>query len=269
MKADPVLLFDALTGRQESVFTEAGTRVERLAFHPNSDSLVAATWHGELIWGSVERDGFRLVADAAQRALAFSRDGLRLGYSPSRGELGLVEVAVPTLFRPWRMVSQPAQATFPMAVSANGRWVANATGSRIHLWDAERRAEAASLPLPAPAWWVTVLFGPADEFLYYSATSFGVRRVALVLTNSSDGQAEIRFGRDELLSEPGGWTANEAFADRHRETPGPLSPVYHRRVVRENRMLSNVALADSSSLRIAQIEQIQDRHTASRAWFAV
>ena len=71
-KGEPVLLFDALNGRQQTVLAEAATRVERLAFHPDGDSLVAATWHGELLWVSVRTDGFRLTAPGAQRALRFA-----------------------------------------------------------------------------------------------------------------------------------------------------------------------------------------------------
>jgi len=198
-KGEPVLLFDALNGRQQTVLAEAATRVERLAFHPDGDSLVAATWHGELLWVSVRTDGFRLTAPGAQRALRFAPGGEQLAYAPSKDELGLLEVATPSALHEWRSSSPPAQESFTMAVSTNGRWVLTGTDNAVQLWDADARAEVASLPLPAKAWWVQVLFGPGDEFFYYSGASFGVRRVELARTNGPEVRFRLQFGRAQFL----------------------------------------------------------------------
>src|SRR5439155_22956293 len=95
--------------------------------------------------------------------------------------------------------SPPAQESFTMAVSTNGRWVLTGTDNAVQLWDADARAEVASLPLPAKAWWVQVLFGPGDEFFYYSGASFGVRRVELARTNGPEVRFRLQFGRAQFL----------------------------------------------------------------------
>lgn len=201
LKADPVLIFDAATGRQEFVFAEAGARVERLSFSPDGKSLAAATWAGELILGSTQPSGLRLATEGMQRALTFSSDGKWLGYAPTREELGLLEVATPSVVQEWESDGPLATESFAMAVSANGQWVLTGTGSGVQLWDAKTRTQVASLPLPAKAWWLSVLFGPGDQSIYYSAVSFGVRRVQLVETNAPDGTARLQFGRSESLDE--------------------------------------------------------------------
>src|SRR5258706_14277 len=213
LKADPILIFDSTTGQQESLFAEAGARVERLAFHPDSKSLAAASWSGELVWGSVQPDGFRLTIEGMQRTLGFAFPRGPLAYSPSREELGLLEVVLPAVVRQWERPTTSARETFGLALSSDGHWVASGTESHIHLWDATSGLELDSLNLPASPWWLTVMFGPGDEFLYYSAFSFGVRRVALVRTNTPAGRAALRFGPQETVGQPAGYILNGYAAD--------------------------------------------------------
>ena len=214
LKGDLIMIFNAVAGVQESVVAELGARIERLAFHPDGQSVAAATWGGELVWASVQPAGFRLTTEAMQRALTFSSEGRRLAYSPSRDELGLLEVVPPAVIREWTMTSAPAREIFGLAVSADGRWVATGTDRDVRLWDARLGREAASLKLPASPWWLTVLFGPNDESLYYSAFSFGVRRVELVRTKTPEGDVQMRFGHEQLVGEPTGFIVNGYAADR-------------------------------------------------------
>jgi WD40 repeat protein len=86
-------------------------------------------------------------------------------------------------------------------VSADGQWVLTGTGNGVELWDAKTRSAVASLPVSAKPWWLAVLFAPGDESIYYSAVSFGVRRVHLVKTNAADGTVRLQFGRSESLDE--------------------------------------------------------------------
>ena len=71
----PVLLFEAATGRQHRKLAETGTRIEWLAFHPDGNSVVAATWQSDLLWISLQSEGFRLGVPGAQRGLSFAPDG--------------------------------------------------------------------------------------------------------------------------------------------------------------------------------------------------
>ena len=70
---DPVLVFNAADGRVEHlVALEEGTRVERLEFHPDSESIVLTTWSGEMIWQWIGRPDRRIVREGVSGALTFS-----------------------------------------------------------------------------------------------------------------------------------------------------------------------------------------------------
>jgi len=210
LKNCPVLIFNAASGRQESVFDEFNSRVARLAFHPKNGWLAAATWDDGLICIGTEWDSGRLFSEGAHRVLKFSSDGARLGCAPTREALGLLDVATPSAFRAWQTGARTEEA-FTMAVSHDGKWIVTASATTVHLWDALARAEIDSRSLPTKSFWVEVLFGPANGCVYYSAASFGVRRVAL--TNSTDGR--LRFGGEQNIGGPNGFMA-VGFSDDRR-----------------------------------------------------
>lgn len=226
LQAYPVLVFEAATGRRDSTFGEFASRVVRLAFHPASDRLAVATWHSGLVWGALHAPGERLVVEGALRALTFSADGSRLGYAPTRDEIGLLEVAVPATLHEWRS-SRSTEESFTLAASSNGRWVATVSSTALHLWDATARVEVDSRPTPRKGIWAEVLFGRSNECIYYSNPSFGVRRVTL--TNAPDGG--IRLGDEQLLGEPGGFLVSR-FADDGRS----LIVGDHRRIMKGERV---------------------------------
>jgi WD40 repeat protein len=209
----PILLLEAATGRRETVLTEVSTRIESLAFHPDGGSVAAATWQSDLLWISVRPDRSQITAQGAQRSLRFAADGKRLAYAPSKEELGILEVATPTVLREWELESAPAKGSFTLTMSKDSRWVAAGTDAGIQLWDAKLRKQVGVLPVPPQAWWISVLFAPGDEAVYYSGSQFGVWRAQLVETNELDGTTSLRFGRTELLSESKGFVATGFAAD--------------------------------------------------------
>lgn len=212
-KGEPILLFDAATGHEHSLLAETATRVEALAFDPYSDWLAAATWQNELLMCSLHAEGFRLRMPAAQRAVRIAPDARRLAFAPTTEELGVLEVAVPTVFRQWRSTLSPAQENFALALSRDGTWFATGSGDSVRLWDVNTRAEAGHLSLPAKANWLHLLVPPDNRFLLYSASSFGIHRVEVLRTNSSNDRLKLQFGRDELIGEPAGFSAIDWAAD--------------------------------------------------------
>ena len=68
LKACPVILFDATTGAEESIFGHFGSRVARMDFHPEGEWLAVATWDDALTCGSTEWDSARFSAEGAHRA---------------------------------------------------------------------------------------------------------------------------------------------------------------------------------------------------------
>ena len=223
LKSCPVLLFHAMTGSKQSVFGQFDSRVARMDFHPGGEWLAVTTWDEGLICGSTEWESARLSGESAHRALKFSRDGTRLAYAPTREELGLMEVVMPADFHQWRSDGRTEEA-FTLKVSNDGNWAVTTSATMAHLWDTTARVKIDSRALPAKAIWVEALFGPANDCLYVSAASFGVRRLAL--TNGPDGRP--RFGEEQTIGEESGFMAAR-FANDGRsmivgEHRGPRGP---------------------------------------------
>lgn len=159
-----ITLHDAGTGEERARFIEHLMPVRKLHFHPASDSFVAVSGGHDLIWRSVEPDGFRVAMPASARALEFSRDGTRLGYCPGDGELGLLDVVASDVFRAWPEPPRDATgAAYTAAFSPDGRWTAVASDKSLRIWDARARRSVAVHPFgPRRAWWSTVFFAPGD-----------------------------------------------------------------------------------------------------------
>ena len=209
LKACPVILFDAMTGIEQSTFGQFNSRVACMAFHPTREWLAVATWDDGLICGSAEWDNARFTVESAHRALAFSLDGRRLAYAPTREELGIMEVAMPSAFRTWQSGAGTEEA-FKLVASDDGKWAVTTSATMAHLWDTTSRARVDSRALPAKAIWVEALFGPGNECVYVSAASFGVWR--WTLTNGPDGR--LRFGTAQLIGEESGFMTSRFANDR-------------------------------------------------------
>jgi eukaryotic-like serine/threonine-protein kinase len=223
LKACPVILFDAVTGKEQSTFGQFNSRVACMAFHPTRAWLAVATWDDGLVFGSAEWDNARFTVESAHRALSFSVDGRRLAYAPTREELGVMEVAMPSAFGTWQSAAGTEEA-FKLAASDDGKWVVTTSATMAHLWDTTSRTRVDSRALPAKAIWVEALFGPENQYVYVSASSFGVWR--WTLTNGPDGR--LRFGDAQLTGEDRGFMASRFANDRrslvvgeHRGGGGP------------------------------------------------
>ena len=183
-------------------------RTRRVAFHPDGESLAVATWHGGVVWGSVQPDGFRLRMEGAQRALTFSADGARLAFSPTADELGLLELALPSIHHAWPAPKSLERSRQTEALSADGRWLAVSCANGLGLWDVAGRRQLAFLPQSAAGFWTTTAFAERDSVLYYSSIPTGVRRFELaeLLAAAERGTASFALGRqigpaqDHLLS---------------------------------------------------------------------
>jgi hypothetical protein len=223
LKACPVIIFDAGTGAEHSTFGQFNSRVACMAFHPSREWLAVATWDDGLTFGSAEWDNARFTVASAHRALGFSPDGSRLAYAPTREELGVMEVAMPSAFRIWQSGAGTEEA-FKLVASDDGKWAVTTSATMAHLWDTTARIRLDSRALPAKAIWVEALLGPGNEHVYVSAASFGVWR--WTLTNGADGRP--RFGSAQLLGDQSGFMASRLANDRrslvvgdHREGSGP------------------------------------------------
>jgi len=223
LKACPVIIFDAGTGAEQSTFGQFNSRVACMAFHPTREWLAVATWDDGLTFGSAEWDNARFTVESAHRALSFSVDGRLLAYAPTREELGVMEVAMPSAFGTWQSAAGTEEA-FKLMASDDGKWAVTTSATMAHLWDTTARTRVDSRALPAKAIWVEALFGPENQYVYVSAASFGVWRWSL--TNGPDGR--LRFGDAQLIGENRGFMALRFANDRrslvvgeHRGDGGP------------------------------------------------
>src|SRR5205085_1595413 len=79
--------------------------------------------------------------------LRVARDGKRIGFSPSRDELAIAELAPPAVFRPWLKANAADEEVYGMALSPDGAVLATAGEGGIHLWDTESAVETSVQPL--------------------------------------------------------------------------------------------------------------------------
>ena len=223
LKANPVILFDAMTGREVSTFGQFNSRVACMAFHPTREWLAVATWDDGLVFGSPEWDNARFTVESAHRVLSFSLDGRFLAYAPTREELGIMEVAMPSAFRAWQS-DRGTEEAFRLVASEDGKWAVTTSATMAHLWDTIAGVKVDSRALPEKAIWVEAFFGPENQDVYVSAASFGVWHWRL--TNGPDGR--LRFGDARLTGENRGFMALRFANDgrslvvgEHRGDGGP------------------------------------------------
>lgn len=177
-----VAIHDAETGRETARFFDHQMPVRKIQFHPDSGSFATVSDGQRLVWRAVEPQGSYLAIEAGKRALQFSPDGMRLGYSPGDGRLGVLDVAPSEVFRPWQTPGRDlAGAAYTMALSPDGRWAAVASDLSLRVWDAagRRETDVRAYDVIRP-WWCSVAFAPADPArLLWSPLDGGIREARI------------------------------------------------------------------------------------------
>ena len=175
-----------------------------LRFHPDSASFAAVSDGHQLIWRSIDPGGFRVEIPASARALDFSRDGARLGYSPGDGEMGILDVASSGVFRAWpEPPRDQTGAAYTAAFSTDGRWAAVASDKSVRIWDAQRRLPVAVQPNgEARAWWSTVFFAPTDSSqIIWSVLGGGVWRATLDSSGALTSPTNLHSSAEVIVQE--------------------------------------------------------------------
>ncbi len=144
----------ASSGQTEAQFFDHELVARKIAFHPKGDSIASVGFDDRLVWRSLEPHGWKLQRDAAQRALRFSEDGRRLGFAPSAGELGLLELSPPEILHPWAKVKGDCDCAFTMDVSSNGRNLVTASRNTLRLWRTVSGELTNEFALPPKLNWV-------------------------------------------------------------------------------------------------------------------
>jgi WD40 repeat protein len=178
------------------------------------NTVVTGGWDGRLVCEDLHGKSAALVVDATPRALMLSRDGKRIGFSPSQEELAIGEVASAPIFQEWRKTSPTDAEVYGMSLSADGELLAVAGDGGIHLWDTRVSVEISTQPLPAKTFWTTVFFHPDGQSVVYSAANFGVRQAEVKRTADANGRTRFEFGPARRISPGDDFMVQEFAPDR-------------------------------------------------------
>lgn len=199
-----VTLYDSQTGEERSRFVEHLMLVRLLRFHPDSASFAAVGDGHQLIWRSVDPDGFRVEIPAASHALEFSKDGSRLGYSPGDSELGILSVVGFDAFRAWpEPPRDQTGAAYTAAFSKNGQWAAVASDKSLRIWDARKQVPVdVKMNVIGRCWWSTVFFtlGPEPRIIW-SPLGTGIWSANVGVTGALHSMTNLDASPDTLVQE--------------------------------------------------------------------
>ena len=209
-----IMILDTASAKVLYTFHDHDVGVGRVRFHPDGHSIISTSWDGRLVWRELAQDGFRLVSDGGPRLLSFSQDGTRLAYEPSHGEVGIYEVAQPSVLKDWQRLNEPDEEVFMMCLSPDGSLAATSSARGVHLWDTSKGVELSCIHLPSQMWFVLVLFHPNGKSLLYSAVGIGIHQVDLVRSSpTTSGQGGVTFGQEREIGPGNDFMALEFAPD--------------------------------------------------------
>lgn len=205
-----VAIVGAKDGRSRAQFSDHEMAVRRLAFHPDGQSLASVGFDGRLVWRSREPRGWHVQIDAASRALQFSADGRRLAFSPSAGELGLLELAPPEMLRFWPASGFDCDCANTFELSHDGNLAVTSSRSALRLLGTGTGELLDELALPNSLVWVNAFFAPDGGSIVASSLGWGVWRIPL---NHDGATGRTRFGPAKQLGTGTGYAVQEFAPD--------------------------------------------------------
>lgn len=205
-----VAIIGARDNRSQAQFSDHELAVRLLAFHPDGQSLASAGYDGRLSWRSREPRGWRVQIDASHRVLRFSEDGRRLAFSPSTGELGLLELAPPEILHLWPAPGFDCDCAGTFELSRKGDLAVITSRAELRLLATGSGAVLDRFALPARLSWVNAFVAPDGGSVVASSLGWGVWRIALT---GAGGTGARRFGAATRLAEGTGYAVQEFALD--------------------------------------------------------
>ncbi len=227
-----VAIVGATDGRSRAQFSEHEMAVRFLSFHPDGQSLASVGFDGRLVWRSREARGWHVQIDAASRALQFSADDRRLAFSPSAGELGLLELAPPEMLRFWPAPGFDCDCAGTFELSHDGELAVTTSRSVIRLLQTRTGAMLDQFALPAGLIWGNAFFARDGGSIVASSLNWGVWRIAL---NGAGTKGAQSFGPATRLAAGTGYVVQE-FAPDGRSLVVGEPPVNGGRPAPEDRV---------------------------------
>jgi WD40 repeat protein len=185
---------DAIDARLLGRLRGHGSAISRIVFHPSGESVVSVGFDGWVVWQSTEPGGFRTRMPGNPGPLVFSADGMRLGYSPARGSLGIARLSEPVGWRRWMGSSRPGTVT---CVEASRGKLVIASLEGLLLWECEsgERLDFVKWDTKLPVRWPWFRIAPGGEYLVCSDSDVPMIRWPILAD---------RFGvPEEVKAQPG------------------------------------------------------------------
>jgi signal transduction histidine kinase len=140
-----VHLWERDTGRR-SILAGHSDWVRSLSFHPSGEWLITSSVDGSSkLWNVPE--GQAVITVPGARAIGFSRDGRRVAFTQPGGTLGNWRFTGGEVLRSFTTRDDTFGYVRGLDLSRNGSWMATLTGEGMQLWNLERAAAPAFLPL--------------------------------------------------------------------------------------------------------------------------
>jgi serine/threonine protein kinase/WD40 repeat protein len=214
-----IVVWDTMRWEKQSEFQAHQNSVVSVGFSHSGSLLGSSSWDGKFRLWDLEGNRNLLTAAGWSYQVSFSADDRRIGYVQRGSKTGSLEVTPSSISRRVDCKRSRNSGSWSMDVSPDGRLVAAATTSGVHLWVDQQTKEPLFLPV---AYCYSAIFTPDGANLIVCGQS-GLARWPLRL-NPGTTTDELRIGprqaiREGLdlnyaaLSKDGRWIAAANFGE--------------------------------------------------------
>jgi serine/threonine protein kinase/WD40 repeat protein len=167
-----IFIWNALTGEEESEFQGHADTVTSIGFSHSGRLLGSSSWDGQFhLWDLAARKPLVTAGGWSYQAV-FSPNDRKIGHVHRASESGTLEVAPSSILSWLNCKTSSERGSYSTDFSADGRLVASALDSGIHIWTDRQTEEPFFLPFPGC---YSVIFAPDGTNIITCGLSGAVR----------------------------------------------------------------------------------------------